>query len=105
LLYKSSAFGRPLSSKVIGHANIKITERNATLTREHFQIIQIKMPARKQLFHSSQLAHPQSSTPKGHSIQPHLDICARAHMDSETPPRAANGTPLGKVLRFIQVPR
>jgi len=52
---------RPLSSKVIGHANIKITERNATLTREHFQVIQIRMPTRKQLFDPSQLAHPQSS--------------------------------------------
>jgi hypothetical protein len=83
LLYKASAFGRPLSSKVIGHANIKITERNATLTREHFQVIQIKMPTRKQLFHPSQIAHPQSSIPKELSIQPHLEICARAPASSQ----------------------
>src|SRR5258708_38760710 len=73
---KPAHLGRPLSSKVIGHANIKITERNATLTHEHFQVIQIKIPTRKQLFHPSQPAHPQSSIPKEHSIQPHLDICA-----------------------------
>jgi hypothetical protein len=102
------------------------------------------MPTREQLFHPSQPAHPQSSIPQEHSIQPHLEICVRApasshrrsihenshmpidrglfglsgamrtfllescnraSMDSETPPRAVNVTPLRKVLRFIQVPR